>query len=336
MPVGPFRPWILLPYVVLLAGIGGLVSVPSNIAESSLQPYQATTTSTACTVSVESSLTVHVVDADGAPVPDAAVLLNGAYVCNGQVYLSNFSGTTDSEGNAAFGVVPGAKYNVTVIPPSSLAGRSVVSVITAPHPTMSATTTIAVRSQGATTVSVDYPRTAFVKSGVIVALSTSWSGANAGDYLRVTLWDHDVNQPVQVLPKGTPTPCNRYSDSGLNYGICIFPVSAPVGTEHVTYEVVAPAQNEVWSLEGSAELCNAKLQCASSTVSLVDVKIEVTSPPELLTVLTNYMPAAALIAVIALATVSVAMLIVKRRQKLLPSPSKIENRFDNRNGSCVR
>jgi hypothetical protein len=158
-----------------------------------------------------------------------------------------------------------------------------------------------------------------------VSFSTSWSGVNAGDYLRVTLWDHDVNQPAEVLPKGTPTPCERYSDSGLNYGICVFPVPASIGAEHVTYEVVAPAQNETWRLEGSAELCNPQFQCASRSVSRVDIKIEIASAPELLAVLTNYMLPAVVIVIIALAITSVRMLIVKRRRKAVLSPSKIEN-----------
>jgi len=54
------------------------------------------------------------------PVPDAMILLNGTYICNGQVYTSNFSGATDSHGYAAFSVVPYAKYSVTVIPPASI------------------------------------------------------------------------------------------------------------------------------------------------------------------------------------------------------------------------
>ena len=89
---------------------------------------------------------MHVADAKGTPVPNATVLLNGTYVCNNIVYPSNFSGKTDSDGNVAFGdLVPYAKYNVTVIPPSTLVGVGVVvSQITAPQPTMFATTTIAV------------------------------------------------------------------------------------------------------------------------------------------------------------------------------------------------
>jgi hypothetical protein len=145
MSVRTFRAKALLSYIVLLVGILGVITVPPSVEELSLQPYQATMTSTACTIPVESSLTVHVVDANGAPVPDARVLLNGTYVCNGQVYPSNFFGKTDSTGNAAFTVVPYAKYNVTVILPSTLAGASlVVSQITAPNPTMFSTTTIAI------------------------------------------------------------------------------------------------------------------------------------------------------------------------------------------------
>jgi hypothetical protein len=88
---------------------------------------------------------VNVVDAKGSPVSGAIVLLNGTYLCGNTVYSSNFSGKTDADGNAAFAVVPYTKYNVTVIPPSTFAGASlVVSQITAPNPTMFSTTTIAI------------------------------------------------------------------------------------------------------------------------------------------------------------------------------------------------
>jgi hypothetical protein len=120
MLAGLSRARTLLTYFLLLAGVSGVLSIPLSPAGLGLQPFQGSTTSTACTVSVESSLTVHVV-ANGRPLPSATVLLNGTFVCNGLVYPSNFSGATDSDGNVAFGVVPDAKYNVTVIPPRSLA-----------------------------------------------------------------------------------------------------------------------------------------------------------------------------------------------------------------------
>lgn len=79
--------------LMLLVGVFGLLSIPPSPAGLGLQPFQGSTTSTACTVSAESRLTVHVADANGRPVPSATVLLNGTFVCNGVVYPSNFSGT---------------------------------------------------------------------------------------------------------------------------------------------------------------------------------------------------------------------------------------------------
>ena len=131
--------------VVIIAAVLAFVSAPSSLADTGPAPYQAATTTYLCAISVASGLTVHVVDAKGMPVSDAMVLLNGTYVCNGQTYPSNFSGTTDSDGNAAFSVVPYAKYNVTVIPPRNTVGENIaISRITAPEPTMFATATISV------------------------------------------------------------------------------------------------------------------------------------------------------------------------------------------------
>jgi hypothetical protein len=142
MSIGLSNPKVLLLYTILLIGILSLVSLIPSVAELAEKPYQTSTASTTCIILAESSLTVHVVDLKGKPVKDAMVLLNGAYVCNGLVTVSNFSGTTDSNGNIEFGVVPGAKYNVTVFPPSSVGAGIVISHITAPQPTMLTTTTI--------------------------------------------------------------------------------------------------------------------------------------------------------------------------------------------------
>jgi hypothetical protein len=138
-----------LACLIILAGIFGVLSVPPSIAGVALQPHQTSSTSTMCTVSAESSLSIHVV-ASGAPVPGARVLLNGTYFCNGVAYASVLSGTTDSQGNAVFLVVPGAYYLVDVIPPPSLAGAGIVSMpITAPLPGAFATTRVSLTMQSA-------------------------------------------------------------------------------------------------------------------------------------------------------------------------------------------
>jgi hypothetical protein len=145
MSTGPFHAEKILPCLVVLGGVLGLLAMPLNHAVPQFQQLQSTTTSTTCAVSVESGLTVEVVNSSNIPVSNAIVLLNGTYTCGGQIYPSNFSGTTDSHGSAVFSVVPYARYSVTVIPPRSLTGaKVVVSVVTAPPPTMFATTTVTV------------------------------------------------------------------------------------------------------------------------------------------------------------------------------------------------
>jgi hypothetical protein len=108
-------------------------------------------TTYACSISAGSSLTVHVV-ANGRAVAGATILLNGTYFCNGQPYASKLSATTDDNGTASFSVVPGANYNMTVIPPPSLVGASIVAAqIQAPPPTIFTTTTISVPVQSSST-----------------------------------------------------------------------------------------------------------------------------------------------------------------------------------------
>lgn len=140
--------------LILLVGVFALLSAPPSVAKLGLQSYQGSTTSIICIATGESGLTLHVVDINGSAVASATALLNGTYVDSGQVCLSNLSGTTNSDGNAAFTVVGGAKYNVTVIPPKGFAGASiVVAEITAPPPTMFTTITIA--PYGSTTLTLE-------------------------------------------------------------------------------------------------------------------------------------------------------------------------------------
>lgn len=187
MSASPFRGQALLAYFVLLAGVFGFLSVPPSIGLG-LQSNQASTTFTACTVTGQGDLTVHVVDAEARPVAGATVLLNGTYFVNGpsQVCLSNLSGTTDSDGNAVFSV-PSGKYNVTVIPPPSLAGASIaVSQITAPPPTMFATTTVTVPEFPITSTT-----TSIGNGSVLLMVATLFGVA----CVLVYLWKHKSTNP---------------------------------------------------------------------------------------------------------------------------------------------
>jgi len=141
----------LIIVIVLMATVLATLSVPTTVSSLGQGAYQGLTSSSACSISAESGLTVRVV-ANGKPVEGATILLNGTYFCNGQLYPSKLSGTTDQNGTAAFGVVPGAGYNVTVVPPPSLVGASMVVVdILAPPPTLFTTTMISLVVQSNST-----------------------------------------------------------------------------------------------------------------------------------------------------------------------------------------
>jgi len=141
----------LITAIVLTVTVFATFSVPATVSRLGQGAYQGLMSSSTCIISAESSLTVRVV-ANGKPVEGARILLNGTYFCNGQLYLSNLSGTTDQNGTAEFGVVPGAGYNVTVIPPASLVGASiVVADVLAPPPTIFTTTMISLVVQSNST-----------------------------------------------------------------------------------------------------------------------------------------------------------------------------------------
>jgi len=96
-----------------------------------------------------SSLTVHLADERGTPVPNAAVFLNGAYRCNSANYPSHFSGATDSNGNVAFYVLAGISYDATVVPPPTFPSSEplVITGIRASPPTMSTTVNVAIAAR---------------------------------------------------------------------------------------------------------------------------------------------------------------------------------------------
>ena len=125
----------LLVFSILGLVIGDSVN---SISSAATQSY--------CTVVAESSMTVHLVDESGKPIPNATILLNGTFSCQPAAPDSrlNQSGITDSNGNAWFGVIPYANYNVTVILPENMQSRTIIlTQITAPMPTFSTTIDVA-------------------------------------------------------------------------------------------------------------------------------------------------------------------------------------------------
>ena len=128
---------------IRLLSITWLSAHAPTIGEPDLgSPFSGNSTSAACSVSAGSSLTIHVI-ASGVPVQDAGILLNGTYVCNGELFRSVLYGTTNSQGNAVFAVVPGAYYMIIVTPPLSISGASPVALpITGPPPMTFTTTTV--------------------------------------------------------------------------------------------------------------------------------------------------------------------------------------------------
>jgi len=123
--------------------------VPHVTLQVAVKLYATTTTTTTeswCTVIAESYLMIHLADESGKPIPNARVVLNGTFSCQPPPSEPRLNpwGITDSNGDVGFGVLPTAKYNVTVILPENLQSRTIiVTQITAPRPTFSAKVDIA-------------------------------------------------------------------------------------------------------------------------------------------------------------------------------------------------
>lgn len=114
--------------------------------DDTVNSVSTTATQSYCTVVAESGLTVHLVDQSGKPIPNATILLNGTFSCTPAPPdpRLNPSGITDSNGDVYFSVLPGAKYNVTVILPEAAQSRTIiVTQITAPAPTVVTTVDVA-------------------------------------------------------------------------------------------------------------------------------------------------------------------------------------------------
>lgn len=121
-------------------------SILGLVIGDSVNSISSAATQSYCTVVAESSMTVHLVDESGKPIPNATILLNGTFSCQPAPPDSrlNQSGITDSNGNAWFVVIPYANYNVTVILPENLQSRTIILTrITAPMPTFSTTIDVA-------------------------------------------------------------------------------------------------------------------------------------------------------------------------------------------------
>ena len=78
-----------------------------------------------CTVALYGYLTVRVTDENGKPIQNALVLINGTLTCNHQTGTVDRSGLTDSDGYVWFDAYP-TKYNISVILPETLQGRTIL------------------------------------------------------------------------------------------------------------------------------------------------------------------------------------------------------------------
>ena len=78
-----------------------------------------------CTVALYGYLTVRVTDENGKPIQNALVMINGTLTCNHQTGTVDRSGLTDSDGYVWFDAYP-TKYNISVILPETLQGRTIL------------------------------------------------------------------------------------------------------------------------------------------------------------------------------------------------------------------
>jgi len=76
-----------------------------------------TAAQSSCTVLGKGGVTVHVADEKGNPIQNVLVMINGTFVCIEEAL--NQSAITDSNGDAMFGLVPDAAYDITVILPEN-------------------------------------------------------------------------------------------------------------------------------------------------------------------------------------------------------------------------
>ena len=144
----------------------------------SVNPVSTTTLAqSSCTVLGKGGVTVHVVDEKGKPIQNALVMINGTFSCIERAL--NQSGITDSNGEAMFGLVPDANYNITVILPENrpiivttirVAHTVWTTVDIACRPSANQCTTAAPKSETQTTSMTSAPIPFLDFPGILVAI----------------------------------------------------------------------------------------------------------------------------------------------------------------------